>query len=113
MSRLRINEAYRKIMPSNCPVIEQTAEGVEVGVCTFHMPDGHTCPRHGDVNALAIFKDAETLAVKVCAQVEEAAKANRQMVLLSVKDMRELLHLLMLVQHRAEKKDVDSKDRLV
>ena len=33
----------------NCPIREQTADGVVVGRCWFHLPDGKTCPRHGDV----------------------------------------------------------------
>lgn len=33
----------------NCPLIEQTANGTPVGRCCFHLPDGKTCPRHGDV----------------------------------------------------------------
>ena len=35
---------------SNCPINEQTADGVAVGRCWFHLPDGKTCPRHGDVS---------------------------------------------------------------
>jgi len=46
----RINGSYRNLFRSNCPVIEQTADGVEVGTCTFYMEDGKTCPRHGDIN---------------------------------------------------------------
>lgn len=33
----------------NCPINEQTADGEYVGRCWFHLPDGKTCPRHGDV----------------------------------------------------------------
>lgn len=33
----------------NCPIIEQTADGHTCGLCCFHLPDGVTCPRHGDV----------------------------------------------------------------
>jgi len=33
----------------NCPIIEQTADGVRCGRCWFYLPDGKTCPRHGDV----------------------------------------------------------------
>lgn len=33
----------------NCPINEQTADGVIVGRCWYYLPDGHTCPRHGDV----------------------------------------------------------------
>ena len=47
--KLRINKNYAKTFPKNCPIIEQTADGVEVGVCTFYLPDGKTCPRHGVV----------------------------------------------------------------
>ena len=49
---LRISKSYQKLMPSNCPLIEQTGDGVEVGTCCFYMPDGKTCPRHGDVDKL-------------------------------------------------------------
>jgi hypothetical protein len=34
----------------NCPIIEQTADGTTCGRCWFHLSDGHTCPRHGDVS---------------------------------------------------------------
>jgi hypothetical protein len=34
----------------NCPVIEQTGDGARVGRCWFHLEDGKTCPRHGDVS---------------------------------------------------------------
>lgn len=34
---------------SLCPINEQTADGTRVGRCCFHLPDGVTCPRHGDV----------------------------------------------------------------
>lgn len=33
----------------NCPIIEQTADGISCGRCWYHLPDGKTCPRHGDV----------------------------------------------------------------
>jgi len=33
----------------NCPIIEQTADGTPCGRCWFHLPDGKTCPRHGEV----------------------------------------------------------------
>jgi hypothetical protein len=35
----------------NCPINERTADGVLVGRCWYHLPDGKTCPRHGDVGA--------------------------------------------------------------
>lgn len=34
----------------NCPITEQTADGHNVGRCWFYLPDGKTCPRHGDVS---------------------------------------------------------------
>ena len=34
---------------SNCPIRERTGDGVPDGRCWFHLPDGKTCPRHGDV----------------------------------------------------------------
>ena len=33
----------------HCPIIEQTADGKTCGRCWFHLIDGRTCPRHGDV----------------------------------------------------------------
>ena len=34
----------------NCPINEMTADGIRVGRCWFYLPDGKTCPRHGDVS---------------------------------------------------------------
>jgi hypothetical protein len=44
-----INAPYAEMFPQNCPVNEYTADGMPVGVCTFYLPDGKTCPRHGVV----------------------------------------------------------------
>ncbi len=33
----------------NCPIRERTGDGVFVGRCWYYLPDGVTCPRHGDV----------------------------------------------------------------
>lgn len=35
---------------ANCPIIEQMGDGTTVGRCWFHLPDGKTCSRHGDVS---------------------------------------------------------------
>lgn len=35
----------------NCPINEQTGDGVSCGRCWHYLPDGKTCPRHGDVTA--------------------------------------------------------------
>jgi hypothetical protein len=43
---MRINKSYQAMFPNNCPVIEVTGDGVEVGTCTYYMKDG-VCPRHG------------------------------------------------------------------
>ena len=34
----------------NCPINEQTGSGYTCGRCCFYLPDGKTCPRHGDVS---------------------------------------------------------------
>lgn len=36
--------------PNNCPINEQTADGVPCGRCWYYLKDGKTCPRHGDVS---------------------------------------------------------------
>lgn len=41
----------RPVFLGSCPVRERTGDGVSVGRCWFHLPDGKTCPRHGDVSA--------------------------------------------------------------
>ena len=33
---------------NNCPILELTADGVQVGRCYYFCP-GNVCPRHGDV----------------------------------------------------------------
>lgn len=47
-----VNEKINNI--SNCPVMEQTGDGTLVGRCWFFLPDGKTCPRHGDLKQLDI-----------------------------------------------------------
>lgn len=54
-------EAYRH--PNNCPVQERTADGRPVGRCWFHLPDGKTCPRHGDVSDRAAAQAREDARV--------------------------------------------------
>ena len=42
----------------NCPIEELTGDGEVVGRCYFYLPDGKTCPRHGNVEQeVSIFKD--------------------------------------------------------
>ena len=45
----KISVGYEKLFPHNCPVIEYTADGENVGVCTFYLKDQKICPRHGKV----------------------------------------------------------------
>jgi hypothetical protein len=35
----------------NCPIWKRTADGATVSRCCLRLPDGKTCPRHGDVSA--------------------------------------------------------------
>lgn len=49
----------------NCPIIEQTADGDRVGRCWHHLPDGKTCPRHGEVEEeVRYFKDTTFLTLE-------------------------------------------------
>ena len=49
--------------PNNCPIRERTADGRSVGRCWFYLPDGKTCPRHGDVSdAVEKYKRTEQLS---------------------------------------------------
>lgn len=34
----------------NCPINEQTGDGVMVGRCWFSLNEKYHCPRHGDVS---------------------------------------------------------------
>lgn len=46
----------------NCPINERTGDGVLVGRCWYYLPDGVTCPRHGDVSkAVALFQESGKL----------------------------------------------------
>jgi len=41
----------------NCPINEEIADGDLVGRCWFHLEDGKTCERHGDVSvAVSMFE---------------------------------------------------------
>jgi len=44
----RINEPYREQFPNNCPIVEVTGDGDEVGACTYYLKKG-VCPRHGEI----------------------------------------------------------------
>lgn len=48
---IEYSKSYAATMPNNCAVIERTADGVNVGPCTFYLKNGTTCPRHGKVKA--------------------------------------------------------------
>lgn len=38
----------------NCPIKEVTGDNIAVGRCYFYLPDGKTCPRHGDVGEAVV-----------------------------------------------------------
>lgn len=42
----------KPFLPDNCAIRERTATGQSVGRCWHWLPDGKTCPRHGDVSAV-------------------------------------------------------------
>lgn len=42
-----------------CPIQEQDGGGRTCGRCWFHLRDGRTCPRHGDVSiAVSYYKES-------------------------------------------------------
>lgn len=44
------------LFENNCPINEQTADGVQVGRCYYYL-NQNVCPRHGDVSlALSRYK---------------------------------------------------------
>ena len=43
----------------NCPINEQTADGTRVGRCWSYLPDGKTCPRHGEVAEEVLYYEQE------------------------------------------------------
>lgn len=50
---------------ANCPINEQTGDGRVFGRCWFHLPDGVTCPRHGDVSfEVEVFKKEGVLTLE-------------------------------------------------
>lgn len=50
---------------SNCPIVEQTGDGIPVGKCDFYLKDGIDCPRHGDVSIeVSIYKENGKLTLE-------------------------------------------------
>lgn len=50
---------------ANCPINEQTADGTVVGRCWHHLPDGCTCPRHGNVSPeVKVFEEERRLTLE-------------------------------------------------
>jgi len=47
----KYSEAFHRLFPRNCPIIEETIDGEMVGTCAFYSPDCK-CPRHGDFRNL-------------------------------------------------------------
>lgn len=50
---MRFSGSMVEMFPNNCPLIEKTADGVEVGACWFGMKND-ICPRHGYWKKFAI-----------------------------------------------------------
>ena len=49
----------------NCPIVEQTADGVPCGRCCYFLPDGFTCPRHSEVKTEVMrFQDTGTTTLE-------------------------------------------------
>jgi hypothetical protein len=49
----------------NCPILERTGDGSPCGRCWFYLPDGKTCPRHGDVSkAVAHYEATRKLTLE-------------------------------------------------
>ena len=61
---------------SSCPINEQTGDGRTCGRCWFHLPDGKTCPRHGDVSIAVEHykKTGTTMLERHHAQLRKDAK---------------------------------------
>lgn len=62
---------------TTCPILEQTADGKTVGRCSYNLPDGHTCPRHGDVTV-----EVERYATTSNLTLENAMRARKGQPLL-------------------------------
>lgn len=51
-------------MPNNCPILEQTADGINVGRCFYYLKN-NICPRHGNVEmAVDFYKKNGTLILE-------------------------------------------------
>lgn len=61
----------------NCPILEQTGDGRSCGRCWHFLPDGKTCPRHGDVE-VEVKRYAET----GCGTVENEMRQRKGLPLL-------------------------------
>jgi hypothetical protein len=62
----------------NCPINERTGDGVLVGRCWFYLPDGKTCPRHGDVSeAVEQYQKTGKLTPETIRQPHESAAKNK------------------------------------
>jgi hypothetical protein len=62
---------------ANCPIIEQTGDGVNCGRCWFYLPDGKTCPRHGDVS-VAVNKYKLTNKLTLESELKKSQRATKQ-----------------------------------
>jgi len=50
---------------ANCPILERDGDGRPCGRCWFYLPDGKTCPRHGDVSeAVKLYQNTKELTLE-------------------------------------------------
>lgn len=60
----------------NCPILEVTSDNKSCGRCWFHLRDGKTCPRHGDVSkAVRLFEQEGRLTREVLSKTNESGGA--------------------------------------
>ena len=65
----------------NCPIREQTVDGIDVGRCWHHLEDGTTCPRHGDVSV-----EVERYLKTQLTTLENAMRKRKGLPLLGIPD---------------------------
>ena len=66
------------MFPNNCPVVEETADGISVGLCWFYIGEEKTCPRHGKINEIENNENKMKVTINL---TEEEVKNIRRVVL--------------------------------
>src|SRR5207244_506060 len=61
----------------NCPIIERTGDGIPCGRCWYYLPDGKTCPRHGNVEVpVKHYQETGKLTLEQESEPNKKEKAN-------------------------------------